>query len=189
MMQGEMNADCLYSVGFIRVATWTSNGASLSYELDHVKPELGPLMVVANALYAFCSGDRVLYIGKTTQSLQRRLNGYCKPGRTQATNMRCHHAIRAAQTNGEVITILAFTPSDQLQFAGFEINLAAGLEDSLIRRFTPPWNGARKGVVLTETAEMEAEQEPFSPSQESTSMGEIGRFNVKLERPTITKAL
>jgi hypothetical protein len=179
-MGSGLKADELYAIGFRKVAKWMWNGALLSYEFDHAKAEQRPLMDVANALYAFCIDDHVLYIGKTTQSLRRRLVGYCKPGHTQATNIRCHNSIRVELTKGEEITILAFTPSDLLQFGGFEINLAAGLEDSLIRRFAPPWNGGRKGVVLTETAEMEAEQEPFSPSQASASTGEIGRFNVKL---------
>jgi len=31
-----------------------------------------------------------------------------------------------------------------LHYGGFHVNLAAGLEDSLIRDLNPPWNGGKK---------------------------------------------
>lgn len=37
--------------------------------------------------------------------------------------------------------------------------MAAGLEDSLIREFEPPWNGKDKGRAISEDAEREEEQE------------------------------
>src|SRR5690606_33264923 len=45
------------------------------------------------------------------------------------------------------------------RYADFEINLAAGLEDSLIRQFDPPWNGRERGQPISEEAEREEAEE------------------------------
>ncbi|AHK02706.1 hypothetical protein X971_2845 [Agrobacterium tumefaciens LBA4213 (Ach5)] len=58
-----------------------------------------------------------------------------------------------------MVRIFVFTPITHLQYLDFEINLAAGLEDSLIREFEPPWNGKDKGRAISEDAEREEEQE------------------------------
>lgn len=50
-------------------------------------------------------------------------------------------------------------PISHLRYADFEINLAAGLEDSLIRQFDPPWNGREKGQPISEEAEREEAEE------------------------------
>lgn len=113
----------------------------------------------SNALYAFVLGDRVLYIGKTARSIRKRYVGYCRPGKRQATNLRCHGNIKAAIAEGKEIRIYAFAPLTHLRYADFEINLAAGLEDSLIRAFDPPWNGREKGQPISEEAEREEAEE------------------------------
>jgi hypothetical protein len=38
-----------------------------------------------------------------------------------------------------------------MKFGGFHLNLAAGLEDSLIRDLRPVWNGGRKEIADTDT--------------------------------------
>lgn len=180
-MSNDLNVETLYAIGFQRAAQWKLDNDFLFYEIDlSDEDRLKPLFDVGNALYAFCNGHNVLYIGKTTRSLKRRMIGYCKPGKTQATNLRCSEKIRVAIANGEEIIILAFAPTNQLQFVGFEINLAAGLEDALIRQFSPAWNGGRKGVTITESAEIEAAQENNFPSLDGTLNREIGRFSIRL---------
>jgi hypothetical protein len=52
-----------------------------------------------------------------------------------------------------------FTPISHLRYADFEINLAAGLKDPLIRAFDPPWNGRKRGQPITEEAEREEAEE------------------------------
>lgn len=180
-MQVQLNTDSLYAVGFRHAATWIVAGQFLAYEFnEQAEKELRPLFEVSNALYAFCRNESVLYIGKTTQSLRRRLAGYCRPAQTQATNLRCHTKIKEMLANSEKISILVFTPINQLQYAGFDINLAAGLEDSLIRQFLPPWNGTRQGRAITESAEIEIAEEQMPPEAEGTRQPDIGRFEVQL---------
>ena len=96
-MSESLNVDSLFAVGFVHVGKWAPCETFLTYELDRAtEAQAKPLLDVSNALYAFCRGEAVLYIGKTTQSLRKRLTGYCKPGKSQATNIRCHAKIRKA---------------------------------------------------------------------------------------------
>jgi hypothetical protein len=93
-----------------------------------------------NALYAFVSKGEVLYIGKTTQQLRKRLYGYQNPRSTQATNIRGNAAISAALHTGKQIEVYVLPDHGLLRFGGYHLNLAAGLEDSLINDLRPAWN-------------------------------------------------
>ncbi|XHE14609.1 GIY-YIG nuclease family protein [Agrobacterium deltaense] len=176
-----LNIESLYSIGFRSAAKWAISEGSLIYKFDtETEAELRPSFDVSNALYAFCRNDEVLYIGKTTQSLRKRLVGYCTPGQSQGTNKRCHRKIKTCLDAGDDIAILIFTPIDQLQYAHFTINLAAGLEDSLILRFDPPWNGVRKGRIISESAEMEEILEIPTSAASNAPLKEIGTFSIGL---------
>lgn len=150
-------ADDLQKIGFERAATWVLNDNGLNYEIvNNNATRVAAILSVANALYAFCAGKDVLYIGKTTQTLKKRLKGYCSPGKTQSTNQKCHAHICSTLLGGREVDIYVFAPPEDLRFRGFSLNIAAGLEDTLIRSFAPPWNGAKNSVVISESAEHEA---------------------------------
>ena len=70
------------------------------------------------------------YIGRTTQLFSKRMYGYQNPGSSQSTNVRNNDSIRSALQQGRSVEVYC-------------INLAAGLEDNLIRELTPPWNGGK----------------------------------------------
>jgi hypothetical protein len=95
-----------------------------------------------DVLYAFALGSQVLYVGKTTRSLQQRMYGYQRPGPTQRTNIACNQKIVQALCAEPAIDIYVFRDPAPRLHAGIPINLAAGLEDGLIREFKPPWNKA-----------------------------------------------
>lgn len=155
-----LNGEVLLNIGFVDVGKWEAAGDYIGYRLDGQDSDANQIMLdVPNALYAFARGDAVLYLGKTARSIRRRYVGYCRPGKRQRTNLRCHRNIKAALAQGVDIRILVFTPISQLRYADFEINLAAGLEDSLIRAFDPPWNGRERGQPITEEAEREEAEE------------------------------
>ena len=163
MMGSDRDVEVLLNLGFVDVGKWRLKDDAIAYELDGVDVSASEVMLDApNALYAFTRGDKVVYIGKTARSIRRRYAGYCKPGRTQATNQRCHSNIKAAIAKGDDIRILIFTPITHLRYSDFEINLAAGLEDSLIRDFKPPWNGRDRGNPISEDAEREEKEESES---------------------------
>jgi hypothetical protein len=42
------------------------------------------------------------------------------------------------------VAIYVLPDNGLLYYGGFHVNLAAGLEDSLVRELQPPWNGGKK---------------------------------------------
>jgi hypothetical protein len=160
MAKPELNAEVLMNLGFVDIGRWVPNGEFITYQLDGENASANEALLDAlNALYAFVRGDDVLYIGKTARSIRKRYVGYCRPGARQATNLRCHRNIQAAIADGEEIRIFVFNSPPHFQYGDFEINLAAGLEDSLIGGFLPPWNGKDRGQPITEDAEREEAEE------------------------------
>jgi hypothetical protein len=127
----------LIDIGFRHVVEWKM----LS---ENVSPNLLYLADSSNILYAFISDGEVLYIGKTTQALQKRLYGYQKPGPTQFTNIKGNKLLKEILAKSKSVDIYAL-PDDGLHHIGaFHLNLAAGLEDSIIATLKPKWNGALK---------------------------------------------
>jgi hypothetical protein len=122
----------LEEIGFKRCGQWTLT------EADDIKVTLDASAQSTNALYAFVSITSVLYVGKTTQQLRKRLYGYQNPRKTQTTNVRGHKAIYTALSEGTPVEVFVLPDHGLLKFGGFHLNLAAGLEDSLINDLRPP---------------------------------------------------
>ena len=123
----------LLNIGFQRVGCWIIKNGNLSFELDSS-------ISSANALYTFISKDTVLYIGKTTRSLAKRMYDYQRPGPTQHTNIRNNAKLKELLAQTNLVDIYALPDHGMLQYSSFKINLAAGLEDSLIKTIKPIWN-------------------------------------------------
>jgi hypothetical protein len=145
----------LLAVGLEDAAGWQIDGKKLKHVGDN-KANWQRLTSIPNCLYAFCCGDDVLYIGKTTKTLSKRFVGYCDPGNGRATNWKCHQGIRRLLERGREVRIFVLPSHSHLRWSGYEINMAAGLEDSLLRAFQPPWNGSNKRW-LSEAAANEEE--------------------------------
>lgn len=127
--------DQLTKVGFRRVGEWKLDTETLSCILEDLASS-------RNVLYAFVEGNTVLYIGKSVRSLKQRLYGYERPGPSQGTNAKANALIREALGTKRRIEVYAFADPGQLTHGGFRVNLAAGLEDSLIEVLKPAWNKA-----------------------------------------------
>jgi hypothetical protein len=127
----------LLDIGFVIVGRWT-------LAADGIACELTELASFPNSLYAFTVDSDLMYIGKTTQALRARMSGYRSPGPTQSTNVRNNLSIRQALGQNKRVEIYIFRDTGLMRFGGFHLNLAAGLEDSLVRDLSPPWNGGRK---------------------------------------------
>lgn len=140
----------LLAIGLEDAARWQIDGKKLKTVGDK-KARWRNLCDVPNTLYAFNSGEEVLYIGKTTQTLKKRFVGYCDPGNGRATNYKCHKGIRELLSRGEEVRILVLPSDSSLKWNGIKTNLAAGLEDNLVKTFKPKWNGSNKHL-RTETS-------------------------------------
>jgi hypothetical protein len=122
----------LKDIGFKKSGLWKKDGDGIGFD---------PPPEAKEALYAFVVGGAVKYVGKTTGGLARRLTGYRKPGPSQSTNQRVHKEIRAALDKNNVVEIYAFCPDVPQQYGSFQINLPAGLEDSIIAALpAEKWN-------------------------------------------------
>ncbi|GEM_PF-6822065 len=131
----------LASIGFRRAGHWElANGV-----LRLVLPP--PLPASQDLLYAFAVAGELAYVGKTTQGLVRRLQGYRSPptsaDRGGSTNIKNHRHIVAALGRGDSVDVYVLDSLPAQQHGGFAVSLAAGLEDALIRELVPPWNGLR----------------------------------------------
>ena len=123
----------LLDLGFEEVGIWSLEREKLQYHLNNNKNE-------RNILYAFIEKKRVMYIGKTTRTLDQRMIGYCNPGPSQTTNIRNNKHIQDSLSEGKSVQIFALVPKEEILYKGFPMNVAAGLEDNLLKKITPVWN-------------------------------------------------
>jgi hypothetical protein len=124
----------LLEIGFEPAGHWI-------LEDDKLKCELIRHSSQKNILYAFVCDGQVKYVGKTVRALAVRMAGYKTPGRTQTTNINNHRRIRELLAQKIAVDILALPDSGLLHYGKFHLNLAAALEDDIIRLIAPEWNG------------------------------------------------
>ncbi len=113
-----------------------------------------------NVLYAFVSisedfESSVKYIGKTTKGIETRMSQY-KSGFGNSTNNRINRSIIELLERNQKIRIFILMDIPALQWGGYNLNLPAGLEDSLIYSFKPEWNNTH-GISKTTLADFEDE--------------------------------
>lgn len=140
----------LQSIGFLCVGRWR-------LDADQLRANLNAHKGAKNVLYAFVVDDELKYVGKTVRTLTDRMNGYRYPGDSQPTNRKNHGEIRKALGKGKRVDIFVLPTNELFHYGGFQLNIAAGLEDDLIRQLDPEWNGAKKE---TETGEMKQPEPP-----------------------------
>jgi hypothetical protein len=144
----------LLEIGFAPAGHWLLDGGALDYALARHSTQ-------RNILYAFVCDGQVMYVGKAVQPLARRMTGYRRPAPTQSVNARNHKNIRALLERGSAVEILALPDNGLLHYGQFHLNLAAALEDDLIRVIDPPWNGGQvdDGIHPPATPEERASDE------------------------------
>lgn len=131
----------LKAIGFTLAGTWKNADSAITFDSNQ-------LTTARNVLYAFVMDGEVMYIGKTTNTLHHRMQRYKTPAKTSTkggtTNIKNHRNIKDCLAQGKIIQVFVLPDNGLLQYGGFHINLAAGLEDSLVRELKPPWNGGKK---------------------------------------------
>jgi hypothetical protein len=124
----------LLEVGFVPAGHWVMENDKLKYELIRHSTQ-------KNILYAFVCDGQVKYVGKTICALGIRMSGYKTPGKTQTTNINNHRRIKDLLSLGVAVEILALPDNGLLHYGQFHLNLAAALEDAIIKVIDPEWNG------------------------------------------------
>lgn len=122
----------LVDLGFEKVGGWHLIG-------DRPASRLVRGGSARKVLYAFVADGGVMYVGKSVRSLEQRMNGYQHPGPTQRTNLRVQAEITELLKTGARLDIWMFA-GDEIKYRGFELNVAAGLEDPIVEALAPPWN-------------------------------------------------
>jgi len=131
--QATESKQLILDLGFKSVGEWLLKDGSLQFRLTQYGNE-------RNILYTFIVQGEVKYIGKSTQTLTGRMNGYKNPGPTQSTNIDKKARIEGLLRKGIPVSIFVLVPKEEMSCRGMPINIAAGLEDNLIARIIPPWN-------------------------------------------------
>jgi hypothetical protein len=162
----------LSKLGFEYAGEWSIQNKILKIDLNHMKER-------KNVLYSFVVSGQVKYIGKTLQKLSQRMVGYKTPGKSQSTNIKNNNYIHNHFIKDEIVEIHVMPDDGKLSYGGYQLNLAAGLEDALILAIDPPWNGKQrknesKNIVVDEWSEKENQ---FLANVGKNHM-EAGHFNV-----------
>jgi hypothetical protein len=153
-----------------------------------------------NILYAFVCDGEIKYVGKSTQTLRKRMAGYVSPGPTSTTNIRNNQRIRELLVKGTAVELYALLDNGLMRYGTFHLNLAAGLEDSIIAELQPEWNfnGHRLPERLPRKRETgddvtpapdeprDAERRPSAEEPEFSDRVEVGSFEFRLQ-PTYWK--
>ena len=171
----------LIDLNFSVIGFWKKSNEGLSYEvLDNKHNEFE----IDNSLYVFFDSekDRILYIGKTTQTLKKRFYGYIR-GNGQSTNSKIHNKL-VKERSGKIL-ILSLNDVLPFNWGIYNINLAAGLEDSMIEIENPLWNGKCSETEINEESSIENHSkiiDKFFIVTLSKTYFEIGSINVPLKK-------
>lgn len=129
----------LTQAGFTPAGNWSLRGNQLDLILHE------PCACERNVLYAFAVDGALVYVGKTIQPLKKRMQGYKSPAvnadHGATTNIKNNRNIVTALTAGHAVDIFVMRSPASQRHGEFDVNLSAGLEDSLIKALAPPWNG------------------------------------------------
>jgi hypothetical protein len=128
-----MNIQKLQDIGFQKAGHWLSKNGTVDFVLERFSD-------CSNVLYAFVDNDSIKYIGKSTNTLHQRMQQYKTPGPSQSTNIKNRDNIKKELESGNSIEIYVFVDLGLFSYGGFRINLAEGLETSMINDIQPDWN-------------------------------------------------
>lgn len=162
----------LKDIGFIQVGQWKIDEGIIKYDINsHHNAK--------NILYCFISNGIIKYIGKTKGTLIKRLRGYQNPVVSQTTNIRVNELIKNSIENNNSIDILILVDNSLLNYGNFKINLAAGLEDTLIYEINPDWNLSGKKSL---PVDIESEKQKLSENPKSISslISIVATFQISL---------
>lgn len=108
----------LTQIGFELAGHWKLEDDQLTLELIRHGAQ-------KNILYAFVCDGEVKYVGKTVQTLAKRMNGYRNPTETQTTNVKNHEHIKRLLSAGAAVDVMALPDNGLLHYGQFHVNLAA----------------------------------------------------------------
>jgi hypothetical protein len=130
-----LTVERLLAGGFEHVGSWQLDAAG--------RLILNGRPAATAGVYAFVVGGYAQYVGLASTNLAKRLYFYGRPGTTQITNIRLNGLLVALLKAGEAVDVYTVSPPD-LEWNGWPVSGAEGLESALIRKHRPIFN--KKGV-------------------------------------------
>ena len=103
----------------------------------------------ANVLYAFACEQELLYVGRSGRALGLRMQGYEQGGPPRSVRARNRDRIVAMLMLDQQVALYAMPDPGAMLYGSFRVNLAAGLQHSLIDALDPPWNRNAGSVFET----------------------------------------
>ncbi|RED42922.1 hypothetical protein DFQ10_107107 [Winogradskyella eximia] len=146
--------DKLEGYGFVNVGKWfktTNEKKRIDYSLDDGAKNQEDLN------YAFVEGDKVFYIGVTSNTLSKRMNGYKygkasekdKYGKVEAsTNKKVYKRILDLLNKDKEVEIYILPELNLGEYKGLKVSSVSGIEHSLIKDFD---NGDLLNNIATKT--------------------------------------
>lgn len=122
--------------GFAHAGRWDLNAEGVLFFAGNAPKRPG--------VYIFVQAGTARYVGVASRNLAQRLYMYGRPGVSQRTNIRLNGILRDELANGEIIDVYVASPPD-LEWNGWKVSGAEGLEAAIIRGFRLSWN--RRGTV------------------------------------------
>ena len=131
----------LLNIGFYPVGTWEidNNNLNLNLVSDQETKDL---------IYSFIIDGTPKYIGITKNKLVSRLNQYLNPHLSQSTNLRVNQLLIESLNQNHTIEIFIYKNTSLLKLGDFDINLAIGLEASLIKFYNAEWNIRERRIEI-----------------------------------------
>jgi hypothetical protein len=143
----------LLELGFVQQGEWLITDNSIDYNI-------GNSLENCSLLYCFAVDNVPKYIGVTRKGLNNRMYQYKNPSVSQTTNTRINNKIRET-LNETRVQIYTLVDNGQLQISGFSVNIAFGLEHTLITEYNPEWNLMGRQTPLNNAIEHPIEQVNF----------------------------
>ncbi len=141
MMTGEKipPLEQFQELGFQKVGEWKPANGNITFELTQKETR-------GNFIYAFVIGDKIKFLEYSRLPLEARMDAYKHTdhryaGTFQPMNKRLREKILIELEGNEPVEIWAFYPGEEHAFKGYRVDMAAGLFDSLVKAFSPEWNG------------------------------------------------
>ncbi len=130
----------IMNIGFEYVGFWLES----EFKSGKISSILSaPWGTKTEVLYAFVEEKSVLYVGYTARRLSRRFTSYENPGQRSSTDMKICGNIKKKLEASIQIDIYALQNDIETSRGEFDVNVAAGLEKSIIRALEPRWNEVR----------------------------------------------
>jgi hypothetical protein len=128
----------LQHIGFQKAGRWVYKSEKIDIELEEKFTDCTPV------LYAFVVDGSIKYIGESRKTLRERMQRYKTPAKNHesggTTNINNNNNIKKELDLGKSVEIYVFVDSGLLSYGGFKINLARGLETSIVEDLQPEWN-------------------------------------------------